>query len=199
MGNIIIKTLTGLSILIFSSTLWAAKTPNVEVSVGADSVINSNSAEASQPAIPEEALAEQLESLKKEVIGLNRDLFILEEELLYPEDTQVTVFVSMDTGNLFQLDSVKLTLNGKVITHYLYTDRQIDALYRGGVQRLLTTNLKQGDHELVAVFIGKGPNNRDYKRAHTLNFDKQDDAHFIELRIVDDSATAQPTFDIKQW
>ncbi|CAA0099176.1 Uncharacterised protein [BD1-7 clade bacterium] len=198
MGKIITKGLTGLSMLIFSSTLWAAETPNIGVSVDVDNVIISN-AEARQPAIPEEALAEQLESLKKEVIGLNRDLFILEEELLYPEDTQITVFVSMDTGNLFQLDSVKLTLNGEVITHYLYTDRQIDALYRGGIQRLLTTNLKQGDHELVAVFIGKGPNDRDYKRAHTLNFDKQDDAHFIELRIVDDSATAQPTFDIKQW
>jgi hypothetical protein len=42
------------------------------------------------------------------VIDLNRDLFVLEEELLFPANTQVAVFVSMDVGDFFALDSISL-------------------------------------------------------------------------------------------
>ena len=147
----------------------------------------------------DQPLADQVESLKKRVVALNRDLFILEEDLLYPEETQLMVFVSMNTGTYFQLDSVKLTLNNADVTHYLYTDRQVNALHRGGVQRLYTANLKQGEHELIAVFIGKGPNGRDFKRAQVIEFEKDDEARFIELKIVDNAATTEPEFIIKQW
>jgi hypothetical protein len=79
----------------------------------------------------------QVEDLKQEILALNKDLFILEEELLYPSNTQLAVFLSMDIGYFFALDAVKLTLDGELVSHYLYTDRQLDALARGGVQRLL--------------------------------------------------------------
>lgn len=154
---------------------------------------------AKEPASSDPSLNEQVQDLKQQVIELNRDLFILEEELLFPANTQIAVFLSMDVGTFFKLDSVKLTLDKKVVTHYLYTDKQIGALHRGGVQRLYLGNLKSGEHELVAVFTGKGPQGRDYRRGATLLFEKLADAKKIELKIVDSTASRQPEFLVKEW
>ena len=107
---------------------------------------------------------------------LNRDLLVLEEELLFPASTQVALFVSMDVGKLFELDSVQIKLDDKVVANYLYTPREVEALHRGGVQRLYLGNLRAGEHALVAFFTGKGPHERDYKRGATLKFDKGTDA-----------------------
>ena len=145
------------------------------------------------------ALNQQVQDLKQQVIELNRDLFILEEELLFPANTQVAVFLSMDVGQFFQLDAVTLKLDDKVVTNYLYTDKQVSALHRGGVQRLFMGNLKTGEHELVAVFTGKGPRGRDFRRGATLLFDKTAQAKKVELKIVDSTATQQPEFQVKEW
>lgn len=144
-------------------------------------------------------LDSEVQDLKKELLSLNRDLFILEEELLFPANTQVSVFLSMDVGEYFSLDSVELKLNGKQVNNYLYTEREAEALLRGGVQRLHIGNMKAGEHELVAVFTGMGPNKREYRRATTLNFEKKLSAKFVELRIVDQKKNMQPEFDVREW
>ncbi len=97
---------------------------------------------------------------------------MLEEELLFPANTQVALFVSMDVGKLFELDSVQIKLDDKVVANYLYTPLEVQALHRGGVQRVYLGNLKAGTHEIVAFFTGKGPHERDYKRGTTVKFDK---------------------------
>lgn len=144
-------------------------------------------------------LDNKIQDLKKQVLKLNRDLFILEEELLFPATTQFTVFLSMDVGQLFKLDSVQLRIDNKVVANYLYTDREVNALFRGGIQRLHIGNLKTGRHELVAYFIGKGPHGRDYKRGATLTFEKQPGPKYIELQIKDSESKRQPEFRIKNW
>ena len=141
----------------------------------------------------------EIQDLKQQVLELNRDLFILEEELLYPGDTRLSVFVSLDAGELFSLDAVQLSIDGEVVTHYLYTDHQLQALQRGGVQRLYTENVKAGAHELVAVFTGKGPHGRDYRRATELVIDKQRGSKNLELKIVDNAVTGQPDFKVREW
>lgn len=139
-------------------------------------------------------MSSKIEDLKKEIIALNRDLFILEEDLLFPTSTQVAVFLSVDVGKYFKLDAVELKLDDKSVTHYLYTDRQVNALQRGGMQRLFVGNLSQGEHELTALFTGFGPENRPYKRGVNLTFEKTSDAKALELKIVDSTATQQPEF-----
>ena len=140
-------------------------------------------------------LSEQIETLKQAMINLNRDLFILEEDLLFPSSTQVAVYLSMDVGEYFGLDAVEIRINGEVKTYYLYTSRQVNALYRGGVQRLYVGNVSQGDHELTAYFVGIGPENREYKRAVSIEFDKDEDPVAIELSVVDSTAKQQPIFN----
>ena len=145
------------------------------------------------------SLDQDVQALKKEVLDLNRDLFLLEEELLFPANSQVAFFISMDVGEYFALDSINLKINGKEVANYLYTEREVDALMRGGVHRLHMANLKSGEHELVAVFTGKGPNSRDYRRGATLTFDKGIGAKYMELEITDRVKKQQPEFVIKEW
>jgi hypothetical protein len=151
------------------------------------------------PADNFKTLDQEVQGLKKDVIDLNKDLFVLEEELLFPANTQVALYVSMDVGTFFALDSVTVKIDNKEVKNYLYTAREADALLKGGVQQIYLGNLKVGKHELVAFFTGKGPAERDYKRGATVNFDKGVGAKYLELKITDRVAKHQPEFTIKDW
>ena len=168
----------------------AAATPNTSVA---------SATAPATPGTPAAGLDTRIQDLKGEVIRLNRDLLVLEEELLFPAGTQLAVFVSMDVGKLFALDSVQIKLDDKIVANYLYTPREVEALHRGGVQRLYLGNLRAGEHSLVAFFTGKGPHDRDYKRGATLKIDKGTDPKYIELQIKDSLGKLQPEFDVKVW
>jgi len=144
-------------------------------------------------------LDQQIQGLKKDVVDLNKDLFILEEELLFPSNTQVAVFLSVDVGDFFALDAVQLKIDQKEVINYLYTPREVEALLKGGVQRLYIGNLKVGQHELVAFFSGKGPSERAYKRGASIRFEKGVGAKYLELKINDRQRKLQPEFEIKDW
>ena len=163
--------------------------------------VNAQAAPASStvPAPAPAGLDDRVQQAKLDVIKLNRDLLVLEEELLFPASTQVALFVSMDVGMLFELDSVQIKLDDKLVANHLYTPMEVQALHRGGVQRLYLGNLKSGTHEIVAFFTGKGPHDRDYKRGATLKFDKGSGAGYVELRIKDALGKLQPEFDVKVW
>lgn len=183
---------------VMSRWMWVALLclQGIASSVRAD---DAPAATAESAATEFKTVDQDVQTLKKQVLDLNRELFVLEEELLYPADTQVAVFVSMDVGVFFGLDTVTLKLDGKDVSNYLYTPRETQALLKGGVQRLYVGNLKVGDHELVAFFTGKGPNQIDYKRGATLKFNKSVGAKYLELKISDQKVKEQPEFIVKEW
>lgn len=153
-------------------------------------------AAASAPAV---GLDSRIQAAKADVIELNRDLLVLEEELLFPANTQVAVFLSMDVGKLFALDSVQLKIDDKLVANHLYTPLEVQALHRGGVQRLHLGQLRAGEHVLTAFFTGQGPHERDYKRGATIKFEKLAGVRYIELQIKDSQARLQPEFEVKVW
>ncbi len=144
-------------------------------------------------------LSHQIQTLKSSVVDLNKDLRLMEEELLFPSSTQASVFVSLDIGQFFTLESIKLKLDGKQVASHLYSEKQRRALARGGIQRLHITNLNVGLHTVSAFFTGLGPNGRPYKRGSELQFTKGKGSQYLELAIVDDMAKQEPTFTIKKW
>jgi len=146
-----------------------------------------------------QTLDADIQDMKQLLLELNRDLFLLEEELLFPANTQVAVFVSMDVGDFFDLDSVQVKLDDKDVSNYLYTAREVDALIRGGVHQLFLGNLRAGEHELVAIFTGAGPHGRDYRRGATLTFEKGIGPKYIELTISDRQQALQPEFVVREW
>lgn len=144
-------------------------------------------------------LSEQIETLKQAALELNRDLLILEEELLFPASTQVAVYLSVDVGYFFQLQAVQLKIGDQLVASHLYTEQQNSALSRGGIQRLYLGNVKTGEHEVTAFFHGLGPREREYKRGATYLLNKDQSSTMLEIRIQDSTQSMQPEFDFKEW
>ena len=145
------------------------------------------------------ALANELETVKQQVLKLNRELFILEEDLLFPASTQIAVFVSVDIGAFFTLDSVELKIDQQDVAGFLYTERQREALEAGGIQGIYQGNLKKGEHQLTAIFFGYDNEKRPVKRAVNYPFIKEDDAIMLELKIEDQTKNYRAKVIVEEW
>jgi hypothetical protein len=144
-------------------------------------------------------LSQQVEDLKQSALELNRDLLILEEDLLFPANTQIAVYISVDVGHFFQLDAVKLNIDDELVASHVYDQKQNSALSRGGIQRLYLGNVKTGKREITAYFHGIGPERREYKRAATYTLKKDQTPTMLEIRVMDSSKSLEPDFDFKEW
>lgn len=118
------------------------------------------------------SLDEQVQEIKSDVLGIAAELNRLEEKLLYPSNTHVAIFVSIAEGEKFRLDSMQIDIDGALATHYLYGFKELDALQRGGVQRIYTGNLPTGGHEMSVSINGKTPSGDDFASTETFSFDK---------------------------
>ncbi|MGB1220709.1 MAG: hypothetical protein ACPG43_04170 [Alcanivoracaceae bacterium] len=145
------------------------------------------------------SLDEDMATYRKDLLEINKRLLLMEEELLFPADTQVTVFVGLDVGRFFTPDSITIKLDGETVDSYLYTDKEVKALKAGAIQKVHTANVKDGEHELTVFVTGLGPNGRPYRRAGTLNFDKGSGRLFIQLTLKDDTASQQALLEFRQW
>jgi hypothetical protein len=190
----------GLLACCWTAVSLAATAPATAPAAATSAPAGADAADSSASAPSDfKTLDQEVQGLKKDAIDLNKDLFVLEEELLFPANTQVAVFLSMDVGTFFALNSVTIKIDNKEVTNYLYTAREADALLKGGVHRIYLGNQKVGKHELVAFFTGKGPADRDYRRGATLEFDKSVGAKYLELKITDRVPKHQPEFLVKDW
>jgi len=144
-------------------------------------------------------IAGNIQALKNDVIELNKDLYKMEEKLLFPSNTRYTVFVSLSTGQFFKLEGVKLKIDGKMVSSHVYSDKQREALARGGVHKLYVTNMNEGIHTVTAFFTGVGMDGRPYKRAANLEFEKSIGSEYLELAVIDDGSIQEPVFKLKRW
>ena len=118
------------------------------------------------------SLDEQVQEIKSDVLSIASELGNLEERLLYPSGTQVAVFVAIDEGEEFRLDAVQIEINGELAAHHIYSFNELEALQKGGVQRIYTGNVTTGDHELSVSVIGKLENGKDFNESGTFTFAK---------------------------
>ncbi|MFC6978342.1 hypothetical protein [Microbulbifer taiwanensis] len=140
-------------------------------------------------------LDEQIQDVKKDVIDLTAELTQLEEKLLFPSNTQVSFFVSFADAQLFDLEAVQLKLNDEIVAHHLYTFREIEALQKGGVQRIYTGNVQTGSHPLEVSFIGKSPAGKEHRANASYRVDKAVGPKFVEIKI----AGAESAINFKDW
>jgi len=143
-------------------------------------------------------LDEQVQDIKKDVLELTSEISVLEEKLLFPSNTQVSLFVSLDGDKDFLLDSMQIKLDNKVVAQHLYTYKEIEALRAGGVQRIFTGNIKTGEHTLVASFIGRARSGNEYQRNENFILTKAVGPKFVEIQITGSSASDQ-TVSFKDW
>lgn len=150
---------------------------------------SSKAAEVSNEQI--KGLDEQIQDIKQDVLGLTTELILLEEKLLFPSNTQVSLFVSLDGDKKIILDSIQIKLNDKVVAKHLYTFKELESMQLGGVQRIYTGNIKTGEHPMEASIIGRDGSNNEFLRTATFSVDKQVGPKFVEIKITGDGSSNQ--------
>lgn len=126
-------------------------------------------------------LDEQVQEIKQDVLGIAADLNRLEEKLLFPSNTQVSLFVSLAKSSKLRLDAVEIRIDGKPVAHHLYTYKEVEALQKGGVQRIYTGNLTQGEHELVVSVLGKAGS--EYRESATFKLTKDVAPRLVGIQV----------------
>jgi hypothetical protein len=115
---------------------------------------------------------EQVQEIKSDVLSIAAELNQLEEKLLYPSNTQVALFVSLASNETFRLDSVEIQMDGKPVAYHLYSFKELEALRKGGVQRIYTGNVRSGDHDLQVSVIGKTGGGADLQKSERFKVNK---------------------------
>jgi hypothetical protein len=117
-------------------------------------------------------LDEQVQEIKSDVLSIDAELRRLEERLLYPANTHVALFVALAKGESMRLDAVQIQLDGKLVAHYIYSYKELEALQKGGVQRIYTGNIPTGAHQLEVSVLGKLEGGKDYAQTQSFTLDK---------------------------
>jgi hypothetical protein len=118
-------------------------------------------------------LDEQVQEIKSDILKISEELSRLEEKLLYPSGTQVAIFIALAKGDQMRLDAVRLQINGQLVAHHIYSFKELEALRKGGVQRIYVGNVATGDHQLEVVIDGKLEGGADFNRSERFTFRKE--------------------------
>jgi len=119
-----------------------------------------------------QSLDNQVQEIKSDVLGIATELQNLEERLLYPSNTQVALFVSLAEDEDFRLDAVQIAIDGQLATHHIYSFKELEALQKGGVQKIYTGNIATGSHQLEVTMSGKLRNGKDFTESGSFEIAK---------------------------
>jgi hypothetical protein len=134
-------------------------------------------------------LDEQVQEIKTDVLSIAEQLNQLEEKLLYPSNTQVAVFIALDNNETFRLDAVEIELDGKPVAHHIYTFKELEALQKGGVQRIYTGNILAGAHDLQVLVLGKSGGGTDFQKTERFTVNKDVGPKMVEISLAAQSIT----------
>ena len=134
-------------------------------------------------------LDEQVQEIKSDVLSIATELNQLEEKLLYPSHTQVAVFVSMARDEKFRLDSIGIMMDGKQVAHHLYTFKELEALKKGGVQRIYTGNIRTGTHEMQVTLMGMSKGGKNFQKVEKFKVSKDVGPKIVEITLAHQSIT----------
>lgn len=143
-------------------------------------------------------LDEQVQEIKEDVIGIAAELSRLEEKLLYPSNTHVAFFVSLAEQDKSVLNGIKLVLDNQVVAKHLYTFRELEALRKGGVQRLYTGNIRTGAHNLEVTITGKSAAGEKFRHSISYQVNKEVGPKIVEVRL-DAPASGKQGIGFKDW
>jgi hypothetical protein len=143
-------------------------------------------------------LDEQVQEIKSDVLDISAELSLLEEKLLYPSGTQVAVFVALAKGDPMRLDAVRLRIDGKLVAHYIYSAKELEALRKGGVQRIYVGNVSTGDHELEVLIDGLAEGGADFSHTEHFGFRKEVKPKLVGLTLAGPNSGNTP-ITLGEW
>ena len=143
-------------------------------------------------------LDEQVQEVKSDVLSIAAELNQLEEKLLYPSDTHLAVFVALAKGEVFRLDSVQIQIDGRLATQYIYSFKELEALQKGGVQRIYTGNVATGEHQIEVSVNGKLTSGKDYSRTERFAFTKAIQPKLVGVTLAGPDS-GKPAISVGDW
>jgi hypothetical protein len=143
-------------------------------------------------------LDEQVQEVKSDVLSIAAELNQLQERLLYPSDTHFAVFVALAKGETLRLDAVQIRIDGQPAANYLYSFKELEALQKGGIQRIYTGNIATGDHDIEVSLNGKLANGKDYTHSDHFAFTKDVKPKLMGLTLAGPDS-GQPPIDVGNW
>src|SRR3989449_846068 len=141
-------------------------------------------------------LDEQVQEIKSDVLSIAAELSRLEEKLLYPSETQVAIFITLAKGDQMRLDAVRLQIDGHLVAHYIYSFKELEALRKGGVQRIYVGNVATGDHKLEVLVDGKLDGGADFNRTERFTFHKEVKPKLVGLTL---AGSGNPPIALREW
>lgn len=152
--------------------------------IGCSMLMTSTSVDAEEISKEQiKGLDEQVQEIKSDVLAIAAELNHLEERLLYPSNTQVAVFVSLQADDGFLLDSLEIRLNGEAVAYHLYSYRELEALKKGGVQRIYTGNIGTGQHEMQVTMLGRSKGGSDLSDSASFRIEKTVGPKAVEINL----------------
>ena len=137
-------------------------------------------------------LDEQVQEIKSDVLSIAEELSRLEEKLLYPSGTQVAIFIALAEGDPMRLDAVRLQIDGQLVAHYIYSSKELEALRKGGVQRIYVGNVTTGEHQLEVVVDAKLEDGEDFSRTESFAFRKEVKPKLVGLTLAGPESSKTP-------
>ena len=180
--RVLVRTLAAIAFVILTGTL--STTAAADSSSGRSSAMQS--------------LDQQVQDIKSDVLEIAAELRGLEEKLLYPSNTQVALFVSVKDAKDLSLDSARISIDGELVAHHIYSFKEIEALTKGGVQRIYTGNVKAGEHRLEIEIRGKRAGGRDFDTVEQFVFQKEVDPKNVGITLTAGLA-GSATVAIENW
>jgi hypothetical protein len=144
------------------------------------------------------SLDEQVQEVKSDVLNIAQELNRLEEKLLYPSGTQVAIFIAVNKGDLMRLDAVRLQIDGQLVAHHIYSAKELEALRKGGVQRIYVGNITTGDHQLDVLVDGKVEGGADFSRTERFTVRKEVKPKLVGLTLAGPGSGSAP-IAVGEW
>jgi hypothetical protein len=142
---------------------------------------------------------QEVQAIKQEILDINRDLSSLEEELLYPPEHRLTVFLSLSSGTTMDLKVLRIHLGGDTLVHHEYSNAEMEALRKGGVHKAYIGRIQKGEHVLQVQLSGTGRKDRVFDIVNDATFTKRQNAKYVELRVSESSLARVPRLTIESW
>ena len=137
-----------------------------------------------------------LQQVKREMIELDEKIHRIDRN--QPRLETVSVYISVDKDILFQLEKIRLKLDGKTVSETVFYNTQQQALKLGGAAPVYKGTLMQGKHRFEATFIGTGKNGKRVEHRKQWSLAQPPGQHsMVELHLGNSTFSQTPSIDMR--
>jgi hypothetical protein len=144
-------------------------------------------------------LDSEIQAIKQEILAINQEILLLEESSLVSHGEQLVVLVSVAEGGAATPEQITLLVDGETLSSHDYSAGETAALREGGVHRLFTGRLSEGEHQLELVLSGRTNRDKKFQRQRSVAITKLKGRKYIEVELGTADRKSEPELAIREW